>query len=86
MDILKRPFGVTTDQQPADLYTLTNDHGMTAQIMTYGGTIVSLQTPDRNGVPGDVVLGFDTLADYQAQPLLWLYYGALRQSHCQWQI
>lgn len=67
MDILKRPFGVTTDQQPADLYTLTNDHGMTAQIMTYGGTIVSLQTPDRNGVPGDVVLGLETLADYQAR-------------------
>ena len=67
MDIVKQPFGVTTDQQPVDLYTLTNDHGITAQITNYGGTIVTLQTPDRQGNPGDIVLGFDTLADYQAR-------------------
>jgi len=65
MDIVKQPFGLTRDQQPVELYTLTNDHGVTAQIMSYGGVIVSLQTPDRAGVVGDIVLGFDTLADYQ---------------------
>ncbi len=65
MEIIKHPFGVTTDQQPVDLYTLANDHGITTQIATYGGTIVTLHTPDRQGTPGDIVLGFDTLADYQ---------------------
>ncbi len=67
MDIVKQPFGVTTDQQPVDLYTLANDHGVTAQITNYGCTIVTLQTPDRQGNPGDIVLGFATLADYQAR-------------------
>jgi len=65
MDIIEQPFGVTTDQQPVDLYTLSNDHGVSTQIMAYGGTIISLQTPDRIGNLGDIVLGFDTLADYQ---------------------
>lgn len=67
MDILKQPFGLTTEQHSVDLYTLTNDHGLITQIMTYGGTIVTLKTPDRHGVIGDTVLGFDTLADYQAR-------------------
>ncbi len=32
--------------------------------MTYGGTVVSLSTPDSHGRPGDIVLGFDTLDAY----------------------
>lgn len=67
MKIEKQPFGQTKDGQAVDLFTLTNDHTITTQIMTYGGTIVTLRTPDRNGVFGDIVLGFDTLADYQAR-------------------
>ena len=67
MDIIKQPFGVTTDQLPVDLYTLTNDHGITVQITNYGGTIVALHTPDRQGNSGDIVLGLETLADYQAR-------------------
>ncbi|MCE7987610.1 MAG: galactose mutarotase [Caldilinea sp. CFX5] len=67
MNIHKQPFGQTKDGQAVDLFTLTNDHGITTQIMTYGGTIVTLRTPDRNGARGDIVLGFDTLAEYQAR-------------------
>ena len=46
------------------LFTLTNAHGLKATISTYGGTLTSLLTPDRNGQLGDVVLGFDDLAGY----------------------
>ena len=35
------------------------------QIITYGGTVVSLKVPDRNGKFGDVVLGYDSIADYE---------------------
>lgn len=65
MDITNEPFGQTQEQQSVDLYTLTNDHGITAQIMTCGGVLVALHTPDRTGASGDIVLGFDTFADYQ---------------------
>jgi aldose 1-epimerase len=59
-----RPFGKTADGTPVEIYTLTNAHGMEAQIMTYGGIVVSLKTPDRNGRMADVVLGYDTLDGY----------------------
>ena len=67
MAIHKEAFGQTKDAQAVALYTLTNDRGLTTQITNYGGTIVTLRTPDRAGVLGDIVLGFDSLADYQAR-------------------
>ncbi|HEX8144629.1 MAG TPA: aldose epimerase family protein [Pyrinomonadaceae bacterium] len=62
--IKKRPFGQTADGTPVELYTLTNARGMEAQIMTYGGIVVSLKVPDRNRGLTDVVLGYDTLDGY----------------------
>ena len=67
MEIRKQSFGQTTQGQAADLYTLTNDNGIRTQITNYGGTIITLHTPDRNGALGDIVLGFETLAEYQAR-------------------
>jgi aldose 1-epimerase len=46
------------------LYTLSNSRGMTARISDYGGTVVSLTAPDRNGKYEDIVLGCDTLEGY----------------------
>ena len=46
------------------LYTLTNANGLEVCITNYGGRIVSLVVPDRNGNPTDVVLGFDNVAQY----------------------
>jgi hypothetical protein len=54
--MVKQPFGKTPDGQSVELYTLTNERGMEARIMTYGGIIVSLKTPDRQGKFGGVVL------------------------------
>jgi aldose 1-epimerase len=48
------------------IYTLTNAHGIEARIMTYGATLVSLQTPDRAGHLKNIILGFDTLDSYVA--------------------
>lgn len=57
-------FGKTSDGTSVAMYTLTNKAGVTARIMTYGATLVSLNVPDRNGNKADVVLGFDKLEDY----------------------
>ena len=44
---------------PTALYTLTNQAGMEVCITNFGGRIVSIVVPDKDGVPQDVVLGFD---------------------------
>ena len=62
--VKKQPFGMMADGQAIDLYTLTNQSGMEASIINYGGIVVTLKTPDRDGKPGDVVLGYDKLDDY----------------------
>ena len=54
-------------------YTLT-DGACRADILTLGGIIRTLIVPDRHGEPIDVVLGFDTVRAYEAQPC---YIGAL---------
>jgi aldose 1-epimerase len=60
----KESFGKTPDGKKVELYTLTNSNGVEARIITYGGIVVSLKVPDRNGRLEDVVLGFDSLEDY----------------------
>jgi aldose 1-epimerase len=61
----KQAFGKIQDGQSVDLYTLTNKYGMTVAISNFGGTLVSLEVPDRDGKLGDVVLGYDNPADYE---------------------
>jgi aldose 1-epimerase len=60
--VTRAAFGLT-DGTPVDIYTLT-DGKIEARIMTYGGIVVSLRTPDRRGNMDDVVLGYDALDDY----------------------
>jgi len=61
----KQAFGKIQDGQSVDLYTLTNKYGMVVAISNFGGTLVSLKVPDRDGKLGDVVLGYDNPADYE---------------------
>jgi len=63
--IQKAPFG-RAGEQPVEIYTLTNAHGIEVRVMTYGAAIVSLKTPDRAGQLKNIVLGFDTLDPYLA--------------------
>jgi aldose 1-epimerase len=61
--------GMTTEGVEMRLYTLRNAHGLEARITNYGGILVSLMVPDRNGKFSDVVLGFDHLGEYlEAHP------------------
>src|SRR5271169_1459678 len=60
----KQSFGKTEDGQQTDLYILTNKNGVEALITNYGGTVVSLKVPDRDGKFDDVVLGYDNLDGY----------------------
>jgi aldose 1-epimerase len=62
--VTKAPFGQTADGTPVEIYTLRNDKGMEARIMTYGGIVQSLKVPDKKGNLGDVVLGYDDLGGY----------------------
>jgi aldose 1-epimerase len=67
-------FGKMPDGTGIQIFTLTNTHGLEARIITYGGAVVSLKTPDKTGAMGDIVQGFDSLAGYLApEP----YFGAL---------
>jgi aldose 1-epimerase len=70
----KEPFGKTPDGKEVDIYTLKNSAGMEARIMTYGGILVSLKVPDKDGKLADVVLGYDSLSQYIANNP---YFGAL---------
>ena len=65
MKIKKQKYGVLSDGTNVDIYTLVNDSGMKVSITNYGGIVVSLFTPDRQGEMGDVVLGYDTLEAYE---------------------
>ena len=67
-------FHRTIDGSQVDLYTLTNLNGLEANITNYGGLVVSLMVPDKNGKLGDVVLGYDNLNDYFGSTP---YFGAL---------
>ena len=61
--ITKELFGYVDGKQ-ADLYTLKNENGMTVKVSTYGGILVSVIVPDKDGGFRDVVLGYDTLEEY----------------------
>lgn len=57
-------FQTTVNDAQTQLYTLKNKAGMEVCITNFGGRIVSIMVPDKNGVMQDVVLGFDSIADY----------------------
>lgn len=57
-------FADTIEGMPTALYVLENQQGVEACITNYGARLVSLMVPDRDGRLGDVVLGFDKVADY----------------------
>lgn len=60
-----RPFGVTKNGEQVTAYTLKSG-AMSAVILDYGCIIQALCVPDKDGKPVDVVLGYDTVAQYEA--------------------
>jgi aldose 1-epimerase len=71
--VTQKLFGKMPDGTPVEMYTLS-EHDIEVKIITYGGCIVSVRTPDRSGKLDDVVLGFDSLDEYVAKST---FFGAL---------
>jgi aldose 1-epimerase len=68
------PFGKTQQGESVEVFTLVNKHGIKLRAMTYGATVLSLETPDKHGKNADIVLGCKTLRQYEkASP----YFGAI---------
>ena len=63
--VQKEWFGVTSDGTPVEKYTLTNEKGVVVELITYGATLHRVYLPDRNGDMADVLLGLDTVTDYE---------------------
>ena len=74
--VTRKPFGQTADGKALSLYTLTNARGASVQITNFGGTITAINVPDRRGKLGDVVLGYSSAKNYQANAG-GTYFGAL---------
>lgn len=62
----KIPFGATREGVPVEQYTLRAG-ALSCDVLTYGGALRALRVPDRAGNTVDVLLGFDSLEDYQVQ-------------------
>src|SRR6185436_648490 len=62
--VASAPFGALPSGDSVHVYTLTNSNGIEVRAIDYGGIIISLKTPDKDGKMGDIVLGYDSLAGY----------------------
>jgi aldose 1-epimerase len=62
------------DGKKVDLFTLRNDSGMVVKITNFGGRIVSMLVPDKNGKYDDIALGFSSIDPYLKDDM---YLGAL---------
>src|SRR6476646_8180536 len=63
--ITHKPYGKTKDGTPVEEYTLTNKNGVTMKVITYGGIVTEIHTPDRAGKFADICLGCTDLAEYE---------------------
>lgn len=61
--ITKEVFGIMPDGKKVNLFSLKNSSGLVVKITDYGGTVVSVQTPDRNGNSADIIIGYDSFED-----------------------
>ena len=66
--LLQSNFQMEVDGKKTDLYTLRNKNNMEVCITNFGGRIVSVMVPDKDGQMRDVVLGFDSIQDYVSKP------------------
>ena len=62
--VMARQFGRLSDGREVTLYTLRNKNKATVTLTNLGAALVSINVPDRNGVPGDVLLGHDDVQGY----------------------
>jgi aldose 1-epimerase len=61
-------FGHTQEGIPVREYTLINKHGLMMKVLSLGGIVRELWVPDKNGRFVDVVLGFNSVEEYERNP------------------
>ena len=66
MSVVKTLYGTMPDGRDVHLFTIENNNGVSAGIITYGATLATFNCPDRDGVNGDIIMGFDTLEGHLA--------------------
>lgn len=69
MDIKQQNFGRTLNGRNPHLFILSNDF-MEVSLTNFGGIVSNLKTPDRNGNLTNIVLGFDSVEEYQSEQYL----------------
>lgn len=79
-------FQMVVDGKPIDLFVLTNRNGMEVCITNYGGRVVSIMAPDRDGKMEDMVCGFPTIREYLEKKqnfgaTIGRYIGRIRDAH-----
>ena len=67
-------YGKTKDGKSVTLYSVENSRGLGFRAISYGATLTEVNVPDREGKSDNVILGFDTLEDYQERSP---YFGSL---------
>jgi len=73
MNIKRELFGTIQEGKQVWKFIINNSKGITATVMSLGGTLISLKTPDRKGEIREVTLGFDYLQQYESSHT---YFGA----------
>lgn len=73
MNIEKQVFGITSSGEEVTVFTLTNQNGISVSVLNYGGIIKNILVPDKKGQLADVVLGYDSLSQYEKNNS---YYGS----------
>ncbi len=79
MSVIKELFDRMPDGREVYSYTIRNENGSFVRFLEYGGIVQALTVPDKNGVLGDVVCGFDTIGDYRKSGD---YHGAMVGRYC----
>lgn len=74
MEIKSTSFGVTRAGEEVTKYTLCNDNNCSVGILNYGGIITEIMVPDKNKTIENVVLGFDSIGEYEEKSP---YFGCL---------
>lgn len=76
---MKTIFGKMPDGKDVYSFSLQTQGGLKTQVINYGGTVLSLEVPDKNGKLKDIVLGFDNLEQYLGPHP---YFGAVIGRYC----
>ena len=65
--VARRPFGILADGRPVHAYAFASRRGVEVEVLDFGAAIRTLRVPDHAGTLTDVVLGYDTIGEYERQ-------------------